>query len=66
MAGWLQFFVNSAFGHRVFTVLIQITNQKMYTILSGLHTKQHYDLNAFKHQFKGLLVKQRVKIGLNS
>jgi len=66
MAEWLQIFVHSAFGRPFFTVLIQITNQKICNILSGLHAKQHYGLNAFRHQFKGLLVKQRVKIGLNS
>ena len=66
MAEWLQICVHSAFWLPVITVLIQIINQKMCIILSGLQAKQHYGLNVFRHQFKGLLVKQRVKIGLNS
>jgi len=38
----------------------------MRASLDDLHAKWHFLLCTFKHQFKGLLVKQPIKIGLNS
>jgi len=43
-----------------------VNDDEKYDLSGDLLAKQHSAPYAFKHQFKGLLVKQRVKIGLNS